>query len=296
MAFLQLSPFPKRLQEAGVSKFKRDAERVTKSYVFILVTLLMLASCAGSGDPPQHTPLGHLEPILSTQQVAQVRSTFLDFSPELFDQGANPMDPATFIPGKFSPALFLGPTIPGAYVRTPLGLNVNLNGFDGPNQPMLLPASGTYFDRQLNAYSISLGQYDLVPLYNLENRMQLALTPNPPILTVDRRRLRIDPTEIDRIMFTVKDSVAMRFPQAMNVDLARCDIIIEPTIFYITGTNLGNTWAGGAIEELGNGRYRIRVAVFYINGQRRVADWREFLVHEAINFLVLAIGRGDLAQ
>jgi hypothetical protein len=194
------------------------------------------------------------------------------------------------------PALFLGGLVSAESVRTPLGLQVAPNGFDLSDQPMLLPSDGPYFDRQLNQYSFTLGTVDLIPLHNLEGRMHVPLTPNPPILTVDRRRLRIDPNEIDRIMFTVRDSVAMRFPQAMNVDLSRCDIIIEPTIFYITGTNFGNTWAGGAIEELGNGRYRIRVSVFYINGQRRVADWREFLVHEAINFLVLAIGRADLAQ
>ncbi len=282
----------------------QNGPRKWSSLLLLLLLAFATYSCTQLSAPNPNTGVSNsntvlaqnASPLLSAQQIATVRETLPHFKPEQFAPGLNPLDAASFAPGNFMPAFFLGDPQSSGFVTTPLGLPVDLRGFDLPDQPMLIPSDGTYFDRQLNKYSFTLGAVDLVPLHNLESRMQLPLTLNPPTLTVDRRGARIDPNEIDRIMFAVKDSVAMRFPQAMNVDLSRCEIIIEPTIFYVTGTNFGNTWAGGAIHELGNGRYRIRVVVFYINGQRRVADWREFLVHEAINFLVLAIGRADLAQ
>jgi hypothetical protein len=58
---------------------------------------------------------------------------------------------------------------------------------------------------------------------------------------------------------------------------------------------LGDTWAVGLTETIPGGKYRITVAVFYVNGNRVQNDWRKALIDEAINFFVLSIGRPDLA-
>ena len=266
-------------------------------FFLLFTTLSALTSCAGNSDPAQQAQALHsLQPILSAAQVAEVHSTFPNFSPELFDPSINPMDANSLVPATFSPAYFFGPATAGTYSRTTLGLNLNLNGFDSPNQPMYLPSNGIYFDRQGNSFPISLGPFTLVPLNDLEARLNVPLSPNAPVLNLDRRRARIDPAEIDQIMLTVRNSVATKLPAVMGVNFDSCDITIEPAIFYVSATNFGNIWAGGTTERLGNGRYRIRVEVFYINGQQRIADWREFLVHEAINFFVLSVGRDDLAR
>lgn len=125
--------------------------------------------------------------------------------------------------------------------------------------------------------------------------MNVGPTPGALRIEVDRRESRLDLNEVDRIMYDVRDAVATRLPQVANVDPRNAQIVLEPTIFYVRGSNFGDTWAGGATTPLGNNAYRIRVLFFYINSQRRVMDWREFLIHEAINFYVMSVGRPDLA-
>ena len=88
----------------------------------------------------------------------------------------------------------------------------------------------------------------------------------------------------------------MRLPAVASVEPRRCEVVIEPTIMYVQGSNFGDVWAGGMTVPSGTGTFRIHVVLFYITGDRRVTDWREFLVSEAINCYVLAVGRSDLAE
>ena len=193
-------------------------------------------------------------------------------------------------------ALFFGPPRPQGMKPTSKEILLETNGFDGPQQPQLLPSAGTYFDRQGNQFTFELGQVTLNPLNDLESRMQVPLSPGAPVIVADRRIARLDPAEVAQILQSVQSSMAIKLPEVATVDLRRCEVVIEPSIFFVRGSNFGDTWAGGMTEDLGNANYRLHVMVFYISSERRVADWREYLVSEAINFFVLSVGRRDLAR
>lgn len=234
------------------------------------------------------------QPVLTDEQVTAVRSTFPEFQPELFLDGKVPA--GSFVPSNFAPAFFLGPPRPQGTRLTSRGVAIETNGFDLPDMPELLPASGTYFDRTLQPFSVNLGETTLSALNELEARMQVPFTSGGPVIRVDRRKVRLDVGEVESILFSVRDALALRFPQIADVDPRNAEIVIEPSIFYVRNSNLGDGWAGGLVTSVGGGRYRIHVMVFYVSGQRRVADWREYLISEAINFYVLSIGRSDLAR
>ena len=125
--------------------------------------------------------------------------------------------------------------------------------------------------------------------------MRFAQTPGAPIFTYDRRNARIDPSEVESILRAVQTAVATYLPAAAQVDVRQCEVVIEPSIFYMNSSNLGNLWAGGVTHDLGGGRFRLRVMILYINGNGEVFDWRQFLVDEALNFFVISVGRRDLA-
>jgi hypothetical protein len=226
--------------------------------------------------------------------VAVVRETFPKFEPEQFPQGQ--VSAGTITPQNFSPAQFWGPARPQGMRLTPRGILVETNGFDLEDMTDMLPPSGVYFDRQANQYNVDLNTVFLSALTDLENRMQLPLTPNPPFIRVNHREARVDLLELESILYQVRDALSLRLPEVSGVDPGRLEIIIEPSIFYVRNSNFGDTWAGGLIQPLSGGRYRIHLMLFYINGQRHVSDWRVYLVSEAINFYVLSIGRPDLAR
>jgi len=170
------------------------------------------------------------------------------------------------------------------------------NGFDQATQSGLMPPQGTYFDRQGNSFTFELAAIVLDPLSDLESRMGYAPTFAGPKISVDQRQARLDAAEVDTILSGVQKAVAVYFPDAANVAPQLAEIVIAPSIFYVRGSNLGDTWAGGLTESLGSGRYRLTVVVFYIDGQRRVVQWSQYLAGEAINFYVLSVGRPDLAR
>jgi hypothetical protein len=173
---------------------------------------------------------------------------------------------------------------------------VETNGFDLPDISDPLPSTGLYYDRQGVQYSFSLNIDTFRPLNDLEQRMGVPLSSNAPTIQVDRRTPKVSMAEVESILFQVRDSLAMRFAEIANVDPARVEIVVEPSTFYVLNSNFGDSWAGGFTRPLNAGRYRIHVMFFYISSQRRIADWREYLISEAINFYVLAIGRPDLAR
>lgn len=234
--------------------------------------------------------------ILSDQQLTVVRQTFPLFQPELFAPGTDPKSTDSLSPGNFSPALFLGPQSREGMKTTPAGVLLETNGYDASPSSVLLPASGTYFDRRGNAFTFELRTTTIVPLSYLPSQVTSTAALPWPRLDDDHRKPLVAPEEVDEILLTVHDSVALAVPEVANIPLNACQVKIEPSIFFVSGSNFGNTWSGGMTEEIGNGTSKVHVVIFYINAEGRVADWREFLAFEAINCYVLAAGRRDLAQ
>ncbi|MBI3405946.1 MAG: hypothetical protein HY046_10870 [Acidobacteria bacterium] len=254
-----------------------------------------MATENGTSAIPSTTQSASMQATLDDQQIQIVRQTFPRFQSERVALGVNPTNRGALVPSNFSPALFFGSTQGGAQNLTSGGIPFVANGYDDQNIVPPLPLSGTYFDPQKNMYSISLSQFQVSPLNKLEARMSLPPSPAADMIMIDRGNPRVTAFKIETTLRSVQLALSQKFPQVMNVDLRNCEIVIEPTIFYVTMSNFGNSWAVGMTESLGQGKYRIHVSVFYISSQRVIVDWQTTLIDEAINFFVLSIGRGDLA-
>ena len=234
---------------------------------------------------------------MSPAEIDTVRETFPNFISPKIAPGTNFSTTSSFSPDSFAPAMFFGEPSPGEVQLTLSGVEVDTGGYDGLEQPVLLPDHGTYFDPQNNSYKFQLGPLDVVPLNKLEARMQVPLTANAPVLTINRRSGRVDISDVDRILLAVQASLAARLPAIASVDIRKCRLAIESTIFFVPQSNFGAVWAGGSTQNLGGGNFQIRLSLFYINGSRKtITNWQLYLVDEAINFFVLSIGRTDLAQ
>jgi hypothetical protein len=262
--------------------------------VFPLIFIGALVGCSNWSPGPS----GPFAPILTAQQVAIVRQTFPFFQPEEFTPGVNLANPLSFTPNNFEPAQFFGPAHPQGMRPTPSGILLETNGYDSQEQPLLLPATGTYFDEVSGQpYQFSLGMIVRSPQNLLEERLGVPLTPDAPTISIDLRKDRIDPAYVDSLLFTIRAQLAMALPQIMNVDPRRCEVVIEPTIFYVYGSNYGNTWSGGLTESIDDGRYRLHLEAFYISkGGRRIANWADYMIDEATNFYVASVGRPDLER
>jgi hypothetical protein len=221
--------------------------------------------------------------------VEIVRHTFPNFLPEVFAPGTDPTNERALRPSNFSPALFFGAAVPQGMRPTPLGIQAETNGYDGPPQPVLLASQGTYFDRRLTPHQFTLPIIQRSPLNDLQGRMGLPLTPNAAVLSVNLTEGRVDLTEIDQAMLFIRDQLATLLPAVAGVDPRNYEIVIEPTIFYVSGTSIGDTWVGGLTEPLGGGRYRSDLLAFYmvfhLDGSTILANWKDFLEDEAIHFL-----------
>ena len=241
--------------------------------------------------------MANWQPVMSQAEIDTVRQTFPNFISPKIAPGTNFAAGSSFSPDTFAPALFFGEPAPRGVQLTLAGVEVDTGGYDGLQQPVLLPDHGTYFDPQNNSYEFQLGPLDVSPLNKLEARMQVPLTANAPVLTISRRSGRVDISDVDRILLAVRSSLAMRLPAIASVDIRKCRVAIEPTIFFVSQSNFGAVWAGGSTQDLGGGNFQIRLSLFYISGTRKtITNWQLYLVDEAINFFVLSIGRPDLAQ
>lgn len=245
----------------------------------------------GSGIVWPH-PGPDWHPIFSAQEVATVRQTFPLYQPSLIAPGT-PLDSSQFTPDNFAPAMFFGPPNPRGLVPTPSGIQLETNGYDEVVPPTL-PASGTYFHLDGSQYTFTLQPITRSPLNILQGYMGVAQTQNAPTVTIDLTKTKVDPTYLDTLMLTLRSQYAMALPAIANVDPRNAEIVIEPTIFFVEGSDFGNTWAGGLTESLGGGRYRIHLVVFYIADLN--FNWADFLIDEALNFYVISAGRPDLAH
>lgn len=272
----------------------------------VVGTVVAASSCGytGAGDPPagaqSGSPCAKCEPILSPQQVSIVQEVFPHFQPEAFSPGTNPLATSGLLPSNFSPAEFLGPPAQEADKSTPMGISVETNGYDGASVPSELASPGVYFNRSLQSCNFALGVIKRSPLNLLQGRMHAPLTPGAPTLEIDLRSTQVNLTRIDEDMIFIRDQLSEQLPAVAGVDPTNAKIVIEPSIFYVYGSNFGNTWAGGMTQAAGNGHYTIHLADFYIrfdpSGNMIISNWEDYLVDEAINFYVLSVGRPDLAR
>ena len=267
--------------------------------------IVATSSCgyAGAGDPPgplSSSACPSCKPILAPQQVSVVQEVFPKFQPEGFSPGTDPLMAPALVPSDFSPAEFLGPPIPAAAEQTPMGISVETNGYDGTAVLSELPSPGVYFDRSLQPHTFTLGVVNRSPLNLLQGRMGVPLTPDAPTVNIDLRASQVNLTRIDEDMVFIRDQLSEQLPAIAGVDPTNAKIVIEPSIFYVYGSNFGNTWAGGVTEATGGGHYMIHLADFYItfdpSGNMVIVNWEDYLVDEAINFYVLSVGRPDLAR
>ncbi len=260
--------------------------------VVAICALIVFAGCGPQGDIVDPQPAVGWKPILSAAQVAIVRQTFPEFQPELYQPGTDPLNRAALRPDNFAPARFFGPPRPQAFKLTPGGVRLETNGYDLPDIPLALPSTGTYFHPDLTSYTISLGPALHSPLDELQSRMRASRTHNGPIIVWDRRNGRLNPAEVDTVLTAVRESVALEFPEAAQLPISTCAVTIEPTIFFVRGSNRGDTWAGGLTEN----KNQLHVMYFYIDGNGLIQDWHNFLVSEGLNCFLNAAAHEEFVD
>lgn len=176
---------------------------------------------------------------------------------------------------------------------TPGGIMVETNGFDSPGMVSPLLFQGTYFDCAGNPFTYSLSAVSWSPLNLYQSQDGIQQTAGAATETVDLTEGRVSLTEIDSTLHFVQQQLAIAIPAVANVDEHNVEIVIEPTLFYVTNTSNGNVWAGGMTENLGGGKFRIHVAMFYmhqpVNGVQNVINWKDDLVFEAMNFYLESV-------
>lgn len=251
-----------------------------------------LIGCGGDWSILRVAPTDPAKPILSPAQISVVRQTFPSFQPELFGPGANPLDLRSFLPNNFSPARFFGPALAQGWKPTPSGILVESNGYHGYAAP--LPSTGTYFTREGQPYAVQLAAFQRSALNALQSYMGLPQTADPRPIQIDLQAGRVDLLELENELLAIRSSLSQAIPAIANVDPRRCRVVVEPSIFYVTGSTAGNVWASGATLPLDGGGFEIHLAVFYIKGSGEIVNWQDVLVDEALNFYVASVGRPDL--
>ncbi len=235
------------------------------------------------------------QPMEAPNQVKSNQQAFALYRPDLVDPGYLPLNGRPLLPWNYAPALFFGPGMTENPKALPNGAMIWTNGFDSLPASAMPPAQFTVYDLFGASHDVQLGPKQVTPLWNMEQRLKVPLTNNPRSLMVDQRNLTIDLQEVNQLVDLSRDAVVTYFSQAASVDIRNCDIIIEPSIFFVPASNFGSVWAGGLTHATVTGKFRIHVMLFFINSQGTAYDWRDFLMHEVINFYLVSIGRPDLA-
>ena len=265
--------------------------RKIQLYACVLLSLALLACSRAVG--PDVVPREEWKVVFSAGQIATVRETFPDFEPPKVEPTVSLSDPAKLTGYVFEPARFFGAASPKGYRQLASGALVETNGYDCPVN--LQKNTGTYFDLVGNKQQFALQVRTIDPRNQLRGRMGLpALSShNSPLITADYGRPCADIAEIQDVIAKTKEALAAEFPEIASVSEIDVRITLEPTIFWVIGSNFGDTWAGGVISKDGS-QFAVRVILFYIsNSDFRIADWREFLVWEMTNYYLLKIGKPE---
>jgi hypothetical protein len=273
--------------------------KIRRSYpTFVLAAVLMpsvfsLVACTLGAHIVWAHPGADWSPVLTPAQISIVRNTFPAFVPDLFAPGTSPYGSAN--PGNFAPAQFLGPPNPQGFRSTPGGILIETNGYDQPDIPVLLPSSGTYFDLHGNEFEFQLSAISRSPQNILENYMGLPITADAPTVPINLRTARVGFDFVDEFMSALQSQLANALPAIRNVDPTSCEIVIEPSVMYVSSPG-GGGYAGGVTESVGHGRYRSHVAAMVLTSPQGIANWNDYLVDEGLNCFVSAAGRPDLAH
>lgn len=275
--------------------------RVRKVLLFCLAILalsILVGACGVTNGIVDPHPASSWTPTLDAADVALLQQTFPGFLPPLIAPGTDVCTASQLLPANYSPAEFFGAVAPQPLQTTPLGISVQTNGYDSSQVPTLLPPQVTYFDCMGNQLQADLSILSWSPLNLVQAKMNVPQTPNAVTADVNLQEARVNLVEIDDIFRLVQSQLAILFPQIAQINPSNCEVVIEPTIFYVQNSTQGSSWAGGMTESLGNGRYRIHVMEFSMNqpvsGQVIVTNWKDYLVFESMNFYLESIGRPDL--
>lgn len=245
--------------------------------------ILLAVGCGGANRDSSSseiilpTACAEGQTILTQQQIELVQSQFSSFQAELYCDGAVASDPTTLTPDNYVPARWFGQTRPFMSQQTPLGVHYESNGFDFADIAFSLPTQIDYFDVDGQPFSVGLPGDE------------------------GNRQVRVTATEIDRIFLAVQDTLARQFPEVREVSPSSITVNFQATIFFVTNSNFGDTWAGGA--TLPDGR-TIHVAFFELSPHRKIPiSWRGipgvsagWLENEFRNALCIQSGHPECAQ
>jgi hypothetical protein len=256
---------------------------------------MVVGSCGYSGSGVVAPQVGsNWSPTISGADLAIVQQVFPLYLPTMVSPGTSLCGSGPFLPTNVSPSSFFGAGQSEDMKPTPGGIMVQTNGFDSPNVATPLPSEGTYFDCSDQPFIFNLDVVSPSPLNLYQAQDGIAQTPGAAAESVDLNEGTVSLAEIDSTLQFVKQQLAIALPAVAGVDEHNVEIVIEPTIFYVTDTNFGNTWAGGMTQSLGGGKYRIHVVVFFmyqpVNGNYTVANWKDYLIFEAMNFYLESVG------
>lgn len=272
-----------------------------RRFLLVLVWFMLpvtLSSCAVTGIVfPKPGP--SWTPTLSPADIAVVRQAFPLFLPAYIAPGFSPCNESSLLPSNFAPAEFFGLPSPQGMKPTLMGLMVESNGYDSLSTPPELPSSVTYFDCSGNPVQVFLSSVSWAPLNLIQQKLGMPQTSGAATIDIDLREARVSFEEIDALFQFVQQQLSIALPQVASVDPRNCSIIIQPTMFYVMGSQDGNTWAGGVTQDAGDGKYLVRVLEYHMNQKAGnvliVSNWKKYLLFESMNYYLEAIGRPDLA-
>jgi len=178
-------------------------------------------------------------PILTSRQIVQVQESFPQFNQNCSSHSLTYLIQVC-LPLKISvPLSFLESRSIDRRPDTERNIRPN-ERFDNNHGIQLLPATGTYFDRNGTPYTFELGIISRSPQNILEGYMERPLTPNAPTVEIDLRMASVDLVYVEQLMYELRDQFSNALPEIANVDPANCSIVIEPAFSMlqtqITGT------------------------------------------------------------
>lgn len=266
-----------------------------KLHLLVLLVIQTISACGySSSDVVAPKVQSNWVPTISEVNLPIVQQFFPLFEPTRVSPGTSLCGSGPFTPANVAPGSFLGAAQSQGMKATPNGVMVETNGFDSSNLPAPLLSQGTYFDCADNPFTYILDPVSELPLNLYQSQSGIPQTPGAAAESIDLREGGVSLSEIDDTLQFVQQQLAIVLPAVASVDEHNVEVVIEPTIFYVTDTNFGNSWAGGMTESLGGGKYRIHVVVFFmhqpVNGEYTITNWREYLVFEAMNFYLESVG------
>lgn len=269
--------------------------RILLNSIAAISSAIIVSGCGYSSGIIDPRPGPDWKPFLAPSQISQIQQSFPLFLPELLAPGTDPCS-SQITPFVASPNEFFGAPTPEAPKITPLGIKVWASGYDAQSMTAYLPADVSFFDCAGNPALVHLPTVSWAPLDLIEQKLGQPPVPGAPLSVIDLREGRVSLSEIDQMFTFVKQQVNIALPLSIDEKPQSCEIVIEPSIFYVGGFG----YAGGLTIPLDDGQYRIYVMMYYISksstpGQFIVANWKKYLLFEEMNCILAAGGNGSIS-